>query len=280
MFRRSAGPLALVAALVVGAPLTHAQTAPAKAAPAASDIPLRSIAGTWTPARANSGNGGMGPASMPSDGKHEPPYTQLALDTMKLYHPGNGVNQVVPSKINDPAVIFCDPQGVPRMDVYEFRDLHIVQEKLKVYLLYQYEQVWRTIWTDGRKLPENPDIQRWMGYSIGKWTDDYTFVAETTNVDERTWLDKTGRPHSDQMRVVETFHRTGKDTMDLTVEIFDPRMYTAPWKPLDKFGMKLLPDDFDSNEMMCSVSEYMEYNKQMGFGQPTSTNGPPPVPPQ
>lgn len=278
MLKRLAGPLAMIAAMMAGSPLAHAQTA--KAAPAASDIPKRDISGTWTPARANSGNGGMGPASAPSDGRHEPPFTQLALDTMKLYHPGNGVYQVVPSRINDPAVIFCDPQGVPRMDVYEFRDLHIVQERLKVYLLYQYEKVWRTIWTDGRKLPENPDIQRWMGYSVGKWTDDYTFVAETTNVDERTWLDKTGRPHSDEMRVEETFHRTGRDTLDLTVEIFDAKMYKAPWKPLDKFPMKLLPEDFDSNEMMCSVSEYMEYNKRMGFGQPTSTNGPPPVPPQ
>jgi hypothetical protein len=34
--------------------------------------------------------------------------------------------------------------------------------------------------------------------------------------------------------------------------------------------MKRLTDDFDVREMMCSVSEYMQYNKAMGFGNPTA----------
>jgi hypothetical protein len=34
--------------------------------------------------------------------------------------------------------------------------------------------------------------------------------------------------------------------------------------------MKLQPEDFDVREMMCSVSEYMQYNKAMGFGNPTA----------
>lgn len=40
--------------------------------------------------------------------------------------------------------------------------------------------------------------------------------------------------------------------------IDDPEMYTATWKPLNKFRMKSLPDDYEPIEMMCSVSEYMQ----------------------
>ena len=46
-------------------------------------------------------------------------------------------------------------------------------------------------------------------------------------------------------------------------------MYPHPCVALNKFPMKLLPPDFDVREQMCSVSEYMQYNKAMGFGNPT-----------
>jgi len=42
-------------------------------------------------------------------------------------------------------------------------------------------------------------------YSVGKWEDDYTFVVQTSGIDERTWVDRAGRPHSDDLRVEERF---------------------------------------------------------------------------
>ena len=84
-----------------------------------------------------------------------------------------------------------------------------------------------------------------MGYSVGKWEDDNTFVILTNGVDDRTWLDKSGRPHSEDMVVEERFHRISKDIMEITVTIDDPIMYTAKWKPLNNFRMKLLPETFD-----------------------------------
>jgi hypothetical protein len=65
----------------------------------------------------------------------------------------------------------------------------------KVLVLYEFQQVWRTIWTDGRELPKDPE-PRWYGYSVGKWEDDYTFVVQSNGMDERTWLDNGGRQHA------------------------------------------------------------------------------------
>src|SRR5262249_5218094 len=101
----------------------------------------------------------------------------------------------------------------------------------------------------------------WYGYSVGKWVDDYTFVVETNGVDGRTWVDITGRPHSDEARVEERFHRVSKEVLEISVTLTDLKYYTKPWLALDKLKMLLAPDDFHAREMVCSPSEYQQYLK-------------------
>jgi len=48
------------------------------------------------------------------------------------------------------------------------------------------------------------------------------------------------------------------------VTIDDPKMYTKPWVALDKLRFKLKPPNFDVREMICSPSEFAEYNKVIG----------------
>jgi hypothetical protein len=268
-----AGTTALVAGLLLSPPVSRGQNIPKKAAaPAAA--PRHDISGIWTPARGpGDGIGARGARDMPEDGKpeHQLPYTPLALEKMKSYKPGNGAREVLPGDINDPAVIYCDPQGMPRQDLYELRDTQILQTPVSVVILYQWSRIWRVIWADGRELPKDPE-PRWFGYSVGKWVDDYTFVAETSGTDPRTWLDKGGRPHSEDLHIEERFHRVNHELLELTVTIDDPKMYANSWVALNKFPMKLLPPNTDVREMMCSVSEFMDFNKRMGLGNPTATN--------
>ena len=230
--------------------------------------PRRDLTGMWD-VGGGAGIQQYGAKNMPSDGKpeHQLPYTPAGRQKFLTNKPGWGETEVYASLVNDP-VDRCDPAGFPRADLFELRATQIVQLPKKVLLLYQFQQVWRTIWTDGRELPKDPE-PRWYGYSVGKWEDDYTFVVQTTGTDERTWLDKGGRPHSEDLRVEERFHRASRDLLELTVIIDDPKMYAKPWVAMNKFPMKLLPPDFDVREQMCSVSEYMKYNKAMGFGNPT-----------
>ena len=152
---------------------------------------------------------------------------------------------------------------MPREDLYEIRTTQIVQTPLKVLILYEFDKIWRVIWTDGRELPKEPE-PRWFGYSVGKWVDDYTLVAETTGLDDRTWIDRAGRPHSDQLKVEERFHRVDRDHLELSVTLDDPKMYTKPWLALDRLQFDLQPENFDVREMICSPSEFAEYNKLVG----------------
>ena len=238
-----------------------------KSAPA----PRHDISGTWDPANLFDGIGVLGANAMPEDGKaeHQPPYTALGLELLNRAKPTIGPRMVSTAETNDPAVI-CDPLGMPRAELFQLRTTQIIQTPAKVLILYEYNRVWRVIWTDGRELPNDPE-PRWFGYSVGKWIDDYTLVVETAGMDERTWLDIVGRPHSDELRVVERFHRVDRDHLDLSMTINDPKIYTKPWVALDKFLFYSQPPSFDVREMICSPSELAEYNKLLG--NPASEKG-------
>jgi hypothetical protein len=147
--------------------------------------------------------------------------------------------------------------------LHNFRTSQIVQTADQVLILYQFNKKWRTIWNDGRPVPKDPE-PRWWGTSVGKWVDDFTFVAQTVGVDDRTWLDNAGRPHSDAMRVEERYHRRDKDHLEMTITIDDPKFYTKPWIALDKLSLRLQPKGFVLQEMECSPSETAAYNKRLG----------------
>src|SRR5437588_6267284 len=161
------------------------------------------------------------------------PYTPAGLEALKKNKPsGPGVRQVDSVLTNDPAGK-CDPLGFPYMFLWELRTLNVVQTPKQVIMLSPFYGNYRIIWTDGRQPPKDPD-PRYNGYSVGKWVDDYTFVVETTGMLPKTWLDHAGRPHSDQLQVQETYRRVDRDTIELTMKITDPKMYTEPWLALNK----------------------------------------------
>ena len=224
--------------------------------------PVHDISGIWDPGDA--GIQALGTAAMPEDGKpeHRLPYTPAGLEKLNSTKPSNGARSVVAIQSDDP-VIAGDPQGIPREDLFELRTTQILQTPVAIYMLYQFGRVWRVIWTDGREVPKDTE-PRWFGYSVGKWADDTTLVVETTGLDERTWIDHAGRPHSDALRVEERFHRVDHDHLQLSVTIDDPKMYTKPWVALDKLVFNFEPQTFDVREMFWSPTEFQGYNKLLG----------------
>jgi hypothetical protein len=258
--------------LLMFAALASAQTAPSQwgagtSSPVQNEnksgpAPKHDISGIWDPG--DNGIQQLGSKAMPEDGnpQHQPPLTPEGREALNQNKPSNGLRAVLPADTNDP-VVTCDPQGMPREDLYEIRTTQILQTPEKIFLLYTFGKVWRVIWTDGRELPKDPE-PRWYGYSVGKWVDDYTLAVQTAGLDDRTWIDRAGRPHSDALRVEERFHRADRDHLELSVTIDDPKMYTKPWLALDKLRFDLQPRDFDVREMICSPSEFAQYNKLIG----------------
>jgi hypothetical protein len=218
--------------------------------------PRRNLTGIWDPGRAGIGGGGHQSA----------PLTAYGEDMGKRHKAGNGSRMAGITEINDPLSTLGDPAGFPRLLLFEFRPVQIVQTPREVLMLYMFEKRWRNIWTDGRKLPADPD-PRWYGYSVGRWEDDFTFVVDTIGMTDRTWLDNSGNPHSNELRVEERYHRVNVTTMELTVTIHDPKIYQAPWTPRNKMVLTLLPPDIDLAEMIPSASEAARYRSV--FAEPS-----------
>jgi hypothetical protein len=233
-----------------------------KSAPA----PKRDLSGIWDAGALEGGIQPNGAYEYPDDPEHlghDVPYSAVGKEARMKNKPGSGVSGQFPAaEVNDP-VDYCDPEGMPRTDLFELRVVEVLQRANQTVILNQYNNTWRIVWTDGRALPEDA-APRWNGYAVGKWVDDYTFVANYVGMDPRTWLDNVGRPHSDALKVEERWHRLNADTLQLTVTIDDPKFYTQPWKALNNYVLHRLPDNYDISEFICSATETAEYNRLIG----------------
>lgn len=120
----------------------------------------------------------------------------------------------------------CLPHSVTDFDAH-FMPKKLIQSPGLLVMLFESYHSYRQIFTDGRPLPENPD-PAWFGYSVGKWEGD-TLVVNTIGINEKTWLDDGGHPHSDALRVIERFRRPDFGHMQVLVTIDDSKAYAKPW---------------------------------------------------
>jgi hypothetical protein len=119
----------------------------------------------------------------------------------------------------------CLPKG-PRAGLFGQSLLKILQTPSQLAVLYE-EDPTRQIFLDGRELPKDPN-PTWMGYSVARWEGD-VLVVQTAGYNDRTWLDLSGHPHSDALRVTERYRRSDFGHMDLQMTFEDPKAYRQPW---------------------------------------------------
>lgn len=226
--------------------------------PPGGPAPRRDLSGVWDAGVAGIG-GSAGAAAREAA---RAPFTALGERMVAPNKPGNGPRAVPVSQINDPLSTMGDPAGFPRMLTFELRPFQVLQTPTQVVMLHAFEKRWRVIWTDGRPLPTDPD-PRWYGYSVGRWDDDATFVVTTVGLDDRTWLDNSGNPHSASLRVEERYRRVSENLMELTVTLDDPEVYTKPWIARNRLPLKRMPTGTDLFEMVPSASESQAYQRSI-----------------
>ncbi len=124
----------------------------------------------------------------------------------------------------------------------------MVQTPGLILVLYQgtTNSVHRTIFTDGRKLPVDPNPS-WLGYSIGHWDGD-VMVVESSGFTERSWLDIEGHPHSNALKITERYRRPNFGHLEVEITIDDSKAFTRPFS--FKIQKKLTPDT-DLLESIC-----------------------------
>jgi hypothetical protein len=161
------------------------------------------------------------------------------------------------------AAVNCDPHGWPRIHTYNY-GFEFIMLPDRVLEFFELGHTWRTIWTDGRKLPKEPPEPRWMGWSVGHWEGD-TFIVESNGFDERPWIHDAspdgGYIHSDEMTVTERWRRLNYATIEHQITVNDPKIYTAPW--VGKTGTTTLVSGAELGENFCVPSDYATFNNQV-----------------
>ncbi len=201
-------------------------------------------------------------------GSREAPFTAAGRAAFDANKPGYGPRRAMAR--NDP-MGRCEPLGLVRHLVAEIVAPHatfeIVQTPTRLLQVFEYRHDWREIWLDDRALPAGADLYpKWNGFSVGRF-DGNELVVDSVGFDARSWLDKLGYPHSEEMRVEERYHRLDAETLELVITVTDPVFYTQPWRS-DVKRFRLNADKarrFDE-QIYCIPAEEMTYQDLVGTG--------------
>jgi hypothetical protein len=132
--------------------------------------------------------------------------------------------------IPDNARKLCVPDGLPRVlaNPYPFE---IVQGPPgQTTILYELSHQVRPIAMD-KPLPEEDIIAfpSYNGHSVGHFDGD-TLVIETAGFNEKTFLDATGAPHTDELRTLERIRKVSPTQLEDVITIHDPEYYSKDWQ--------------------------------------------------
>jgi len=121
----------------------------------------------------------------------------------------------------------CLPWGYTRAWQVEY-PVEILQTPSRMALLFESNNIFHVVFTDGRKHPENLE-PNWMGHSIG-WYEGDTLVIDSVGFNGKTWIDTIEHPSSDALHVVEHLAFTDANHIAYDVTWEDPKTYTKPIK--------------------------------------------------
>lgn len=174
----------------------------------------------------------MSPEGAISFTQNEPPLKPWAKKKFDAVKPGYGPRATPDSE--DPT-LSCLPPGIPRILLIPF-PMQIIQAPGQMIMIFEYDHFIREIDMNRKTHPKDL-TPSWMGDSIGSWSGD-TLVVDTVGLNDKTWLDQVGHPHTSALRIIEHVRRIDHDTLQDNVTIDDPGAYTRTWTGLQTFKLK------------------------------------------
>lgn len=121
----------------------------------------------------------------------------------------------------------CYLPGLPRA-TYLPHPFQIVQGDGDILFVYAFASANRPVHMSDHLAYEEVPVDQWMGWSNGRWDGD-TLVVEVIANDSRTWLDRAGNYHSNQMVVTERYTLIDENHIQYEATIDDPVVFTRPW---------------------------------------------------
>ena len=158
---------------------------------------------------------------------------------------------------------YCMVPGYPRIYLRP-SPIEIAHAPDRVYILFEVNNQWRIIYLDGRAHPEGAP-STFMGHAVGRWDGD-ALAIETVGINELTWLDGLGTPHSDGLRVEERIRRVAQDRLEMAFLFDDAKAFTRPWRGVRNWVLR--PPDWALMEYgVCNTPSTDLYEEEVVKGK-------------
>ena len=129
------------------------------------------------------------------------------------------------------------PDGLPRQNYY--MPFQILQSPGAVVILYEAQHEFRYIPLDGRPHGD-PGIKSWLGSSRGRW-EGTTLVVDVRNISDRVRMSSVGDFASDELTITEGWTFVDANTLELSVTMEDPKVFTRTWTLVKKIAREKHP---------------------------------------
>jgi hypothetical protein len=133
--------------------------------------------------------------------------------------------------IIDEARKYCTPDGPVRNLATPYPFEIFQAPPGQVTLIHELNHQIRAITLD-KPMPKREELEvlpYYNGHSVGRY-DGETLVVETAGFNEKTFLDATGAPHTDELVMTERIRKTSPTQLEIVVTVHDPQYYTRDWQ--------------------------------------------------
>jgi hypothetical protein len=141
----------------------------------------------------------------------------------------------------DAARKYCVPDGLPRVLATPYPFDIIQAPPGQVTMVHELNHQVRVVALD-KPMPKEEDLipfPYYNGHSVGHFEGD-TLVVESAGFNEKTFLDATGAPHTDEMLTTERIRKISPTELEDVITIHDPQYYTKDFQA--RFVYKLRND--------------------------------------
>jgi hypothetical protein len=141
----------------------------------------------------------------------------------------------------DAARKYCVPDGLPRVLATPYPFDIIQAPPGQVTMVHELNHQVRVVALD-KPMPSEDELipfPYYNGHSVGHFDGD-TLVVDSAGFNERTFLDATGAPHTDELKTTERIRKISPTELEDVITIHDPEYYTKDWQA--RFVYKLRND--------------------------------------
>jgi hypothetical protein len=152
------------------------------------------------------------------------------------------------NRTDDP-IRSCLPPGMPRFVTGTNGPMLILQTPGRV-MLYRDGIPVRRVWLTPAALPAAKDLE---SFSNGNATGRYEgpdLVTQIVGIKDQP-IDSTGVPHSDDLKIVERYHRVDGNTLKVTVTLTDAAAYSRPMSTTATYSL-LSDRTWEPHEFLCT----------------------------